>query len=316
MARTSFPFPTRGGSRGSYRSSSGRSPFGIGGSSRGGGRSSSWKLRLIIAAALAAFALFSYYGRPGDRNKITGEVERVAMPEEEQEEALGLQAVREMAAQHGGASRDPGATQDVKSMGARLLQGLQDLINQKQQETGEEFENPYHFDFHLLADRQTVNAFALPGGQVFITQALFDRLETPGQLAGVLGHEIGHVIERHGNKRMAKSQLFAGLAAAAGAAGGDANSARMAQAVAQMVQMKYGREDELESDKWGVRLCVLAGYDPHAMVGLMRVLEESSPGGGPPEMMSTHPKPANRVQYIEDVIDQEYPNGLPPNLRP
>lgn len=273
-------------------------------------------MRLIIAAVIAAFALFSYYGRPGDRNKVTGEVERVAMPEEEQEEALGLQAVREMAAQHGGASRDRAATEDVKLMGARLLQGLQEQIDERQRETGEEFENPYHFDFHLLADRQTVNAFALPGGQVFITQALFDRLETPGQLAGVLGHEIGHVIERHGNKRMAQSQLFAGLAAAAGAAGGDANSARMAQAVAQMVQMKYGREDELESDKWGVRLCVLAGYDPNAMVGLMKVLEESSPGGGPPEMMSTHPKPANRVEYIRDVIAQEFPNGLPPGLRP
>ncbi len=74
--------------------------------------------------------------------------------------------------------------------------------------------NPYRFRFTLLADPQTVNAFALPGGQVFITEALFDRLQTDGQLAGVLGHEIGHVLERHGNKRMAKQKLFSGLAMA------------------------------------------------------------------------------------------------------
>ena len=130
-----------------------------------------------------------------------------------------------------------------------------------------------------MADPQTVNAFALPGGQVFITAALFRDLKTEGQLAGVLGHEMGHVIERHGNQRMAQQQLFQGLAAAGGVAGGDANSARMAQAVAQMVQMKYGRGDELESDKWGVRLTYLAGYDPRAMIGVMEVLENAGGAG-------------------------------------
>jgi beta-barrel assembly-enhancing protease len=304
MSRMSFPFPTR--RRGSYRSSSGRSPFGMGRRSGGSGL----KIRLMIAAAIAIFALISYYGNPGDVNQITGEKERVALVEEEDEMRLGLQAVNEMAQQHGGFSRGPAAGR-VADMGARLLLALQEWM----QENGDGA-NPYEFDFHLLSDPQTVNAFALPGGQVFITEALFSRLETEGQLAGVLGHEIGHVIERHGNKRMAQQQLFSGLAAAAGAAGGDVNSARMAQMVAQMVQMKYGREDELESDKWGVRLTALAGYDPNAMVGLMRVLDESSPDGGPPEMLSTHPKPANRVQYIQQVIEDEFPNGLPDGLRP
>lgn len=311
MSRISFPFPTRRQGR-SYRSSSGRSPFGTGQRSSGSG---AWKMRLIIAAGLALFALISYYGNPGDLNRITGEKERVAMPDEEQEMALGEQAAPEMAQQHGGVSGDRAARGHVSDIGATLLVALQDVIEEKRQETGLELVNPYEFDFHLLADPRTVNAFALPGGQVFITEALYRRLETEGQLVGVLGHEIGHVIERHGNKRMAQQQLFSGLAAAAGAAGGDVNSARMAQAVAQMVQMSYGRDDELESDKWGVRLCVEAGYDPNAMVGLMRILDESSPSGGPPEMLSTHPKPANRVQYIQRVIAEMYPEGLPQGLR-
>lgn len=308
MSRMSFPLPTRRG-RGSYRSASGRQPFDMGGRSRG--RSDSGlKIRLIIAAIIALFAILSYYGNPGDVNQITGNKERVAFSEEQDEMQLGLQALDQMAQQHGGFSEGAGA-QRVADMGARLLLALQDWM----QVNGGGM-NPYEFDFHLLRDPRTVNAFALPGGQVFITEALLRRLETEGQLAGVLGHEIGHVIERHGNKRMAQQQLFSGLAAAAGAAGGDVNSARMAQAVAQMVQMSYGRDDELESDKWGVRLCALAGYDPWAMVGLMRVLEEASPSGGPPEMLSTHPKPVNRVEYIKQVIEQEFPNGLPDGLRP
>jgi predicted Zn-dependent protease len=218
---------------------------------------------------------------------------------------LGLQVMPQMVAQHGGESRDPGATQMVNRVGFRLLQALQDNLA----ENGREL--PYEFDFHLLADRRTVNAFALPGGQIFITEALFAALETEGQLAGVLGHEIGHVIERHGNKRMAQEQLFTGLATAAGTVGGDASSMQMAQMAKQMISMKYGREDELESDKWGVRLLALADYDPRAMIGVMKVLEEAAGSGGPPEMMSTHPKPANRVKYIEDVLQLEFPDGVP-----
>jgi predicted Zn-dependent protease len=79
--------------------------------------------------------------------------------------------------------------------------------------------------------------------------------------------------------------------------------------------MKYGREDELESDKWGVRLMADAGYHPEAMIQVMRVLEEASGGGGTPEFLSTHPKPANRVAYIKEVIAEEFPNGVPAGLK-
>jgi predicted Zn-dependent protease len=274
------------------------------------------KIRLMIAAAIALFAVISYYASPGDKNMITGKTERVAMADEQQEVAMGLQAAPQMVQQHGGPSRNAADRDAVQRIGVRLLQGLDSYMGKLEQETGEQLDNPYQFNFTLLADPRTVNAFALPGGQVFMTQGLFDRLETEGQLAGVLGHEIGHVIERHGNKRMAKQKLFSGLAAAGGVAGGDVNSARMSQMVTQMISMRYGRDDELESDKWGVRLCVESGYDPYAMLGLMKVLEEASGGGGPPEMMSTHPKPANRVKYIREVIESQYPNGLPGGLRP
>jgi predicted Zn-dependent protease len=79
--------------------------------------------------------------------------------------------------------------------------------------------------------------------------------------------------------------------------------------------MKYGREDELESDKWGVRLTYLAGYDPRAMIGVMEVLDRASGGAAPPEFFSTHPKPANRVEYIKRVIAEEFPEGVPAGLK-
>jgi predicted Zn-dependent protease len=266
-------------------------------------------MRLIIAAVIALIALVSYYGMPGDVNQVTGKSERVALSEEADEMRLGLQAAPEMVEQNGGLSGDPQARATVKRIGNELVQALAREI------ASEGRQIPYQFDFHLLANPQMVNAFALPGGQIFVTEALYSQLETEGQLAGVLGHEVGHVIERHGNKRMAKQRLFSGLAMAGGVAGGDQQSAQMSQAVAQMISMKYGRDDELESDKWGVKLTALAGYDPRAMIGVMEVLERAG-GQGPPEFFSTHPKPANREKYIEQVIAEEFPQGVPPGLKP
>jgi len=305
MSRFPVPLPRRyyPASRGD--DSQGRQAFG------GSSQRSSFKTRLIIAAIIAIFALVSYYGNPGDENQITGEKERVVFSNEADEVAMGLQAAPEMVQMHGGPSRDAAAQAMVSRIGEELLAGLDKQLAEQGRK------NPYRDDFRftLLADTQTVNAFALPGGQVFLTAALFRDLKTEGQLAGVLGHEMGHVIERHGNQRMAQQQLFQGLAAAGGVVGGDQQSAQMAQAVAQMVQMKYGRGDELESDKWGVRLTYLAGYDPRAMIGVMEVLENAG-GAGPPEFFSTHPKPANRVGYIKQVIAEEFPQGVPSGLKP
>ncbi len=295
MARFSFP----GGSRR-------RQPmFGA-----GRGRSS-FKLRLIMAAGMALFALVSYYGKATDLNQITGKSERVALTEEAEEVALGLQATPSITQQHGGVSSSAESRLHVQNVGSQLLVTLEKNLNKIGRH------NPYYDDFRftLLADRKTINAFALPGGQVFITEALYSQLETEGQLAGVLGHEIGHVIERHGNKRMAKEKFFQGLAGAAGSLGGDAASMQMAQKLKQVISMKYGRTAELESDRWGVKLMVMSGYDPTAMYGMMDILDRNSKGG-PPEMMSTHPKPANRKAYIKKVIQLEFPNGLPRGLRP
>ena len=212
------------------------------------------KMRLIIAAVMVLFSLFTYMNM-GQTNPVTGERQRVAMSAD-QEIAMGLQAAPEMTAQHGGLHPDPRGQQIVDAVGDRLLTALDGWL----QERGKT--NPFRFEFHLLRDPRTVNAFALPGGQVFITYALYSQLETEGQLAGVLGHEIGHVLSRHGAQRMAKQKLTQGLVGAAGVAGGGYDSAQMAQFVGQFINMKYGREDELESDKWGGSLDCRSGVRP------------------------------------------------------
>jgi predicted Zn-dependent protease len=311
MSRTStlrFPFPQQARSYAGGR----RPMFG------GSGMGSAIKARLVIALAIAAFAFLSYYAKQKDVNEVTGESERVALSDEADEIQLGLQAKSEMIDMHGGPSRNVAAQQQVQTVGWRLLEALdKELEKFNRENPGANRRNPYEqaFQFTLLSDPKTVNAFALPGGQVFITEALYAALETEGQLAGVLGHEVGHVLSRHGNKQMARQGLFQGLAGAIGVLGGTQESAQMAQMVSATLSMKYGREAELESDDWGVRLCYQAGYDPRAMIGVMKVLEEASGGQAPPEFFSTHPKPSNRVEFIERAIEKYFPEGIKPGLR-
>ncbi|MCA9293025.1 MAG: M48 family metalloprotease [Phycisphaerales bacterium] len=277
---------------------------GGGGSRQQGGAGA--KARLAIAVVIALVAIIGYMSK-SSVNPVTGQTQRIAMSFE-QEIALGLQAAPEMMRQHGGEARDARAQALVDQVGHRLLQALPDDM-------------PWQFDFHLLADPQVINAFALPGGQVFITDALFSRLETEGQLAGVLGHEIGHVIERHGAQRLAKQNLMQGLVGAVAVGTydperGGAQAAVLAQAIGTLVTLKYGRNDELQSDQWGVSLTAKAGYDPRAMIRVMEILREASGGSRQPEFMSSHPDPGNRIDRIEAAIREVFPNGVPEGLEP
>lgn len=264
---------------------------------------------LIIALIMAAFALFRYYGST-QINEVTGEKQRVAGITPGQEIALGLQAAPQMAQQFGGLSRNAEASQLVAQIGQRIVQ------------QSSASKSPYKYQFHLLADNQTVNAFALPGGQIFVTEALAKRLRTQGELAGVLGHEVGHVVGRHGAEHIAKQQLTQGLSGAAVMATYDPNNpasmrnAAIAAAIGKLVNMKFGRDDEIESDKLGVVFMAEAGYDPRSMVRVMQVLKEAASGrGSRPEFFSTHPNPENRIARIEQAIKQAFPQGVPQGLQ-
>ena len=259
-------------------------------SSRGG----SSKGRLILAAIIAIMSLVSYFGSRQD-NPVTGETQYIGITVD-QEIALGLQAAPQMAEEFGGEDPDQSAQAIVDQVGNSLVQ------NSAASRT------PYEYEFHLLEDEQTINAFALPGGQIFITRALFDKLQTEGELAGVLGHEIGHVVARHSAEHIAKAQLTEGLTGAAVLATYDpnnpatANTAQVAMLIGQLVNMKFGRDDELESDFLGVCFINDSGYNPEELIRVMQVLAEASQGNAPPEFFSTHPNPENRIQRIQEAI--------------
>ncbi|NIR62954.1 MAG: M48 family metalloprotease, partial [Gammaproteobacteria bacterium] len=195
--------------------------------------------RILIALIVAIVSLISYFGAQQD-NPVTGETQHVNMTYE-QEIALGLQAAPEMAAQFGGL--DP--NEEVQNLVDRIGNYI---VDQSPAE-----DSPYEFEFHVLEDEQTINAFALPGGQIFITRALLDRLKTEGEVAGVLGHEIGHVVARHSAEHIAKAKLTEGLTGAVVIASYDPDNprsrqtAQVAMLIGQLVNMKFGREDELES---------------------------------------------------------------------
>ncbi len=260
--------------------------------------------RLMIGAVIALISIAGYFFST-QKNPFTGESQRVKISPA-QEVQLGLQAAPEMAAQMGGTvpPNDP-QSQLVSAVGNRLAASI-DIPD-----------NPYRFNFHLLADTQTINAFALPGGQIFITRALLDKLTTQAQLAGVLGHEIGHVINRHSAEHMAKSDLFQGLVQATAVGTESMSAAQIAQVAAQMRMLSYGRQDELESDQWGLQLMVKNNYDPRAQIEVMHILKEAT-GNSPraPNFMATHPDPAARAEAINAWLQKNYPNGIPPNLTP
>jgi predicted Zn-dependent protease len=280
-------------------------------SSRGGQRSSGRSFgggRILIALVIAAFSILSYCSSRS-YNPVTDEDQYVGITPE-QEIALGLQAAPEMAQQFGGLDSDEQA------------QALMDDVCSRIINDSEADDTEWPFECHLLADPDTINAFALPGGQLFITAALFDQLETEGQLAGVMAHEIGHVVARHSSQQIAKQQLTQGLTGAAVLATYDPDSpnsrqtAQVALLIGQLVNMKFGREDELQSDQLGVQFMAEAGYDPRSMIRAMEILDAASEGGRPPEFFSTHPNPENRIARIQEAINEQFPNGVPEGLDP
>ena len=282
-----------------------------------------FRLRLLICCGVLILSAISFYGK-GQINPVTGKTQRVDMTIEE-EIRLGLQSVSSM----GLLSTNRQATAHVERIGNQLVARLNESNNAANRTI------PYPFQFHLLDAPQTVNAFALPGGQIFVTTGLYRQLEHnrymsntqqdfDGRLAGVLGHEIGHVIERHAAQRLAKSNfiqgVFSGLEVFDETTTNRINSqsrgTKMAADAADwFIGLQYSRADELASDGWGVKLMALTGYDPTHMIEVIDILESSATGSQPIEFLSTHPRPPNRRQYIENLILENSQNGTRSGLR-
>ncbi len=252
--------------------------------------------RIVIGLLIIGGTLLYHQFGTTYENEFTGRTQKLSLATPQEEIALGLQSAPQMIRESGGLSRDAKGRALVEQVGARLIASTAAR------------ETSYPFKFHLLGDTETVNAFALPGGQIFITEALFRRLKSEDQLAGVLGHEMGHVVGRHSNEQMANTQMWSGLAQGVGIMTSDGSNnagAYIANMVAQSRVMKFSRDDESESDALGVRFMIQAGYNPEALIGVMEILAQASGRSGGSDFMSSHPNPENRMEHIREVIAKE-----------
>ncbi len=248
-------------------------------------RSRNFKVRLLIGAAIAIFFVVKRCSQR-EENPYTGRVQTISMAPDK-EIAIGLQSAPQLTQQYGGLYPN------------NQYQALVDNVGNKLVNNSVAKDTPYNYEFHLLSDPNTINAFALPGGQVFITYALFSKLENEDQLAGVLGHEIGHVLGRHSAERIAETEYWQGLATA-GSVG--ANIGDLVGNIGQNTLLTNGRDDELESDDLGVLFMIKAGYDPEQMIGVMEILKAAAGPNRVPEFQSTHPDPDNRIEKIRAAI--------------
>ena len=184
------------------------------------------------------------------------------------------------------------------------LQNYIRSVGQKLASTPEARNSGFPFNFTLLNAKE-VNAFALPGGPTFVFSGLIRTADNEGELAGVLAHEISHVILRHGTNQASKANLLQIPAQIAGMAAGQS-------ALGQLVNLglglglnglflKYSRTDESQADALGARIMSEAGYNPMEMAHFFEKLQGQG-GPGVPEFLSDHPNPGNRVKAVQNEI--------------
>ena len=176
---------------------------------------------------------------------------------------------------------------------------LRKVFSRLTQQPGAE-DYPYEI---TMINEPSINAFALPGGPIFVHSGLVAAADTEAQMAGVLAHEIAHVVLRHGTSQASKAQMVQLPAILAGAILGDGGALSQIGQVGlglglNALILKYSRTAEKEADALGARIMSGAGYDPLAMAEFFQKLEEESGGSRPPALLSSHPSPGNRVQLV------------------
>jgi predicted Zn-dependent protease len=218
----------------------------------------------------------------------------------EKQRQLGLQAAAQVYQQMPVLPDNSPETQYIRQLGQKLVATIPP-------------EYSWPFEFHVVAQKE-INAFALPGGPMFVNIGTITAAANEAQLAGVMAHEMSHVYMQHSAKQASKAQttnLLAGIAGAAlgatmGGAVADLGQAGI-QIGAQGLMLKYSRTDEAQADAVGAIIMYKAGYNPQALADFFKTLE--SQGGQPPQWLSDHPNPGNR----QEAIEQEIRNWPPEN---
>lgn len=224
----------------------------------------------------------------------------------EQEVKLGTEADEQIQQQYGVYENEE-LSEYVEELGQKVLEES----HMRRQETDEKFRNT-EFHFRVL-DSPIINAFALPGGYVYVTRGLMAHLNNEAQLAVVLGHEIGHVAGRHASKQAAKQQIMQGVLIGGAIAGQAAFGGNVAENVlgiggtaGQLLSLSYSRDNERESDRLGVEYAVKAGYDGAEGSAFFTSLKRKSEQRGQslPTWQSTHPDPGQREDTVRELAEE------------
>jgi predicted Zn-dependent protease len=216
----------------------------------------------------------------------------------EQQRTLGLNAAAQVYQQMPVLPDSSPETQYIRRLGHKLVATIPP-------------QNSWPFDFHVVAQKE-INAFALPGGPMFINIGTITASANEAELAGVMAHEMSHVYMQHSAKQASEAQttsLVAGIAEAALGATVGAKGGGMVGQLGQMgiqfgtqgLMLKYSRTDEAQADAVGAIVLYHAGYNPRALADFFKTLE-SEGGKTPPQWLSDHPNPGNREQAIEKEI--------------
>jgi len=223
---------------------------------------------------------------------ITGR-SQLMLISEAQETALGLQAYREVL-QKEPVTQNPHLTEPVQRI-ARRLEGAANRPDLR-------------WEVAVINEDETVNAFALPGGKIGVYTGIFPIAQTEAGLAIIIGHELGHVIARHGAERMSHqlgAQLIGSALAVGFQASPYANAIMAAYGLGAQVGvlLPYSRLQESEADRIGLVLAAKSGYDAQAAVGVWQRMAKLS-GRRPPPFLSTHPTPESRIEDIKKFLPQ------------
>jgi predicted Zn-dependent protease len=254
---------------------------------------------VLSLGALAGGLALSAVATGCTTNPTTGRSQFNALSLQE-EIAIGTQGKPEMIREYGGEVARAELRQYVAEVGMRLVETTA-------QDDPTLLELPWEF---TLLNSDVVNAFALPGGKVFMSRGLAQMMSNEAQLAGVLGHEIGHVTARHVNDRYARqmgAQIGVGLLGVLlGGTTGGGDLANIAGNVAQLSLVSYDRAQEIESDALGMRYMARAGYNPAGQKQVMQLLAGLAKGQARNDITSTHPHPEERIEVIERALQSEY----------
>ena len=224
-------------------------------------------------------------------NPITGQQELMLFPEKQDLE-IGRQYAPEIEKELGGKIEDEDLQKYIDSVGQKIAR----------------ISHRPDWEFHYVAvNDKSINASALPGGYIFITKGMLEKLQTEAQLAAILGHETAHVVARDTSNAIS-NQIGIGLLLAA-AASGQGSSAVMtaAELSRRLIGLKYSRRDEREADIAGLDYMVVAGYNPYGIVETMQMLEEQRKERVV-EFLSSHPPPENRIAYLTQRIKTKNQN--------